>query len=146
MTSTLYDLYGSNKDKESAGSWFYPAGEGKGMPGFKLARAGGSNKQFTKAQMAALKPYQRLIQANSKSPTPEVLEIVQKAQKESFVAACVLDWENVTSTSGVVLPFSKEAATMLMNTLPDLYDALYEAASSLSTFQSQDAEDEAKNS
>jgi len=145
MTNPLYDLFNSDKSTESEGKWVYPAGEGKDLPAFKVARAGGSNKAFTKAQMANLKPNQRLIQANAKNPSPEVLEIIQKAQKDSFVTACMMDWKNVQSVDGTPLSFSKENAKMLMDKLPDLYDFLYDAANSITTFQAEDVADEAKN-
>lgn len=142
----LFSTFGSDKEKESKGRWVYPAGDGEGMPAFRVARTGGANKAFVKAQMAALKPFQRLIQANQKNPTSEVLDIIQKAQKDSFIGACLLEWKNVKNTKGEVFPFSKENAHTLLNQLPDLYDNLFEAANNLSTFQSEDVADEAKNS
>lgn len=145
IDNPLFATFGSDKTKEAEGRWVYPAGDGDKMPAFRLARTGGANKAFAKAQMAALKPHQRLIQANAKNPTPEVLEIIMAAQKSSFIGACLLEWKNVKSVEGTALPFSKENAAMLFTKLPDLYDALFEAANTLSTYQSEDTEDEAKN-
>ena len=145
MTTNIFDLYASNADKETAGTWVYPAGEYAEAPAFKIARAGGANKKFDTIQRAGLKPFQRLIQAQSKNLSQELMEKIQEVNKHAFVGACMLDWKNVFDKEGNQVAFSKEAAAKFMDQLPALYEDLFGYANSIATFQDEEIEADSGN-
>ncbi len=138
-------LYSSNSEKETAGVWVFPAGEGDGSPAFKIARAGGANKAFEVEQMKALRPYQKLIQANSKKPSAEVMDLIKKTTKDTFIKTCLLDWRNVKNSKGETVPFSKEKAKAMLEQLPELYEELLGQSQALATFQDDEIEADAGN-
>ena len=142
---SLTSLYSSNAQKETEGVWVYPAGEGENAPAFKIARAGGANKAFEMEQMKALRPYQKLIQANSKKPSPEVMELIKRTTKEMFLKTCMLDWRNVRNSKKEIVPFSKEQAAAMFEQLPDLYDELLAQSQAITTFQDEEIEADSGN-
>lgn len=145
MTANIFDLFSSNAEREVSGTWVYPAGEYDEAPAFKIARAGGANKKYDNLQRAGLKPFQRLITAQSKSISPELMEKIGEVNKSAFIGACLLDWKNVFDKNGNQVPFSKEAATNFMNQLPALYEELFGYATSIATFQDGDVETDTGN-
>jgi len=143
--TNLYGMFETNPDKEKGGVWVYPVGEGADAPAFKVARAGGANRKFMDIQTAKLRPYQRLITAQSKSMSPELQETVMKAVREAFAKTCMVDWKNVTDKKGVAIPFNEENAEKLLTELPALYEELLSAAQNLSSYQDEQIEEEAGN-
>lgn len=143
--ANIFDLFASNTDREVTGTWVYPAGEYEDAPAFKIARAGGANKKFDNLQRAGMKPFQRLIQAQARNITPEVVEKINEVNKKAFIGACLLDWKNVFDKDGSQVPFSLEAAERFMNQLPALYDELFGYANSIATFQDADIETDSGN-
>jgi hypothetical protein len=123
----------------------YPAGEYDEAPAFKIARAGGANKKYDALQRAGLKPFQRLIQAQSKNLSAELMETIGKVNKSAFIGACLLDWKNVFDKNGNQVPFSKEAAATFMDQLPALYEDLFGYATSIATFQDEEIEADSGN-
>lgn len=148
MTNLLFDTFMTDQNLESAGKWVYPAGEptesNPNPPAFKLARAGGANKRYAKAQAAYMKPHLALFR-NSKDITPERMEIVNDIAKKCFFETLLLDWKDVQNQKGETVPFSRENAELLMKQLPNLYDFLMGESQALSTFNSATVEDEAGN-
>lgn len=142
---SLSELYSSDQNKETTGVWVYPAGEGDDKPAFKIARAGGANKAFEVEQMKALRPYQKLIQANSKKPTAEVMDLIKKTTKDTFIKTCMLDWKNIKNSKGATVAFSKDTAKAMLEQLPELYEELLGQSQALSTFQEEEIEADAGN-
>lgn len=143
--TNVYGMFETNPDKEKGGVWVYPLGEDEGAPAFKVARAGGANRKFMDLQTAKLRPYQRLITAQSKSMSPELQETVMKAVREAFAKTCMVDWKNVTDKKGAAMPFNEENAEKLLTELPALYEELLSAAQNLASYQDEQIEEEAGN-
>jgi hypothetical protein len=142
----LFKALETNRDMEAGGVWVEPYGPSEeGFPSFKLGRTGGANSKYEKLFTAKCKPYARQIQANAKNPDEHILKLMKKITIECFVDACMMDWKNVKDRDGNQIAFSKEAAFKLFEQLPALFDDLYDKASSLSTFQSEEVKDEAGN-
>lgn len=148
MSNVLFDTFQTDQNMEVSGKWIYPAGEptesNPTPPAFKLARAGGANKRYTKVQAALMKPHLALFR-NSKDITPERMDLINDIARKCFFDTLLLDWKNVQSKSGEVIPFSREAAEDLMKQLPALYDFLMGESQALSTFNPTTVEDEAGN-
>jgi hypothetical protein len=145
MMTNLFAMYGSDKNLETKGKWIV-LGPDENATAFLIARAGGANTKFSKLLAEKLRPWQKLIQHNARKPTQEVLDIITKMQKETFVEACLLDWRNVRiEESGENVPYSPEAAFKLFDQLPDLFLDLFNQADQVQTFQHDSLEDEAGN-
>lgn len=147
MTNPLFSAFKTDTDMETSGKWVYPTGEptesNPNPPAFKIARAGGANKRFTKTQAALMKPH-RILFRNSEI-TPEKLEIINDIAKKCFLETVLLDWKDVMDASGKPVDYSRAAAEDLMKQLPALYDHLMGEAQSLSTFNPASVEDDAGN-
>lgn len=142
----LFASFDSDTNLEVNGAWLYPVGEFDGAPAFKVARAGGANKAFEKAQMSGMKPHRQLIQASAKNPTPEALTVIKDVTMRSFIDHCMKGWKNVKNKEEVEVPFSKEAAADFFKQLPDLYESLIGDAQNLLTYQTDDVEQDSGNS
>lgn len=142
----LFKALETSKELEAGGVWSEPYGPtDEGFPAFKIGRTGGSNSKYEKLFAAKCKPYARQIQANARNPDEHILKLIKKITVECFVEAALFDWKNVKGRDGKEITFSKDAALKLFEQLPAVFDELYDRASSLSTFQSSDVEDEAGN-
>lgn len=130
-------------DKEVQGVWVFPMGDEEGAPAFRIARAGGANKAFTTAAGKAMKPYGPSIQKGAQNLDPATLELIKTLNFKVFVEHCVKDWKNVDVGEGDI-PFSKDAATQLLNDLPELFEKLFTEASEMTNFRPDTGAD-AKN-
>lgn len=138
---SIYDMWGTEAVLETGGVWIdYGRGGGR----FLIARAGGANTKFAKVLEAKMRPHRRLLESKGKTKGIDN-ETANKILTEAFVEACLLEWEDVTGMDGKLLEFNKPNAIKLFTDLPDLFSDLREQASSLSTFQQEDMEDDAGN-
>jgi hypothetical protein len=145
MTFNIYSLKG-NPDAEKSGRWVYPYGPKEdGFPGFKLARAGGSNSTYEKALTAELRPYQKLIVAQKDNPDEKTLELVKTCQRKAFAKACVKDWTNVKDADEQDIVFSAAEAEKMLTDIPQLYDDLLSEAQSSALFTAEDLDEESGN-
>jgi hypothetical protein len=148
MSNVLFDTFETDTNVEVTGKWVYPAGEpteaNPNPPAFKIARAGGANKRYTKVQTMLMKPNMALFR-NSKDITPERMDLINEIAKKCFFETLLLDWRDVKNKQGEVVPFNRENAESLMKQLPNLYDFLMGESQALSTFNSATVEDEAGN-
>lgn len=148
MSNVLFDTFKTDQNMEVSGKWIYPAGEptesNPNPPAFRIARAGGANKRYTKTQAALMKPHLALFRS-TKDITPERMDIINDIARKCFFEAILLDWKDVQNEKGETIPFSREAAESLMKQLPALYDFLMGESQSLSTFNPATVEDEAGN-
>lgn len=148
MTNLLFETFETDTNMESTGKWVYPAGEptesNPNPPAFKIARAGGANKRYSKAQATYMKPHLALFR-NSKDITPERMDLINDIAKKCFFDTLLLDWKDVQNKKGETVTFSRENAEALMKQLPNLYDFLMGESQALSTFNAGSVEDEAGN-
>lgn len=107
---------------------------------FKIARAGGANKNFEREFSKAMRPYRRRIETNNVSN-----DELQKEVVKVFAKTVILGWEDVTGPDGNDLPFTYENCVTVMTDLPDLFREIHEAATEQALFRAQVNEDDAKN-
>ena len=100
-----------------------------------------------------LRPYKQALKRGTMDQA-----VAEKISLEIFCATVLIGWRTGSGTDdspyqpnvlidndGKEITFSKEAAVKLFTQLPDLFDAVYEDACSLSTFQVNEEEKTAKN-
>lgn len=115
MQSNLDKLFKNDKNSESGGIWMEVSEEIK----FLVKRFGGFNSQPVKMALAKYyKPYARQVETGTLSADKE-----REIQNRVFVESCMLDWKGV-QIDGQEVPFSKEEAVKLLNSLPELADTL----------------------
>lgn len=138
---SLFKQFATNKEAEQDGIWvdFGPNEDGT-VPGFKIARAGKSNKKWTKAVERATKPHRRQMDLGTLDNV-----IAEKLMLGVFVDSILIDWRNVQDKDGKEIKLSKESATALFEALPELYDELSTNASKAAMFRDEALENEAKN-
>ena len=135
MTS-IYDLYGTDKELEKNGVWIeYPGGEM-----FKVARIGTNESAYGKLLRQKTKHLRRKIEADTLD-----VDVLSKIMMDVFVQTSLLDWKNVNGSDGKAIDFNRENALELMRRLPDLFDDLHTQAQALSTFQKEAVEKDSKN-
>lgn len=148
MTNALFSTFKTDTDVEVTGKWVYPVGDptddNPNQPGFKIARAGGANKKYTRVQQNYMKPHQAILR-NLKDLTPERLDLLSDITKKCFFDAVLLDWKNVFNEKGEAIPFTRANAEDLMKQLPALYEQLNSDAASLSTFNISTPDEDAGN-
>jgi hypothetical protein len=117
------------------------------IPTFYVAMMHKSNTAYATLLERLLKPYQRQIQRNTLDK-----EVLLEVLREVFCRTILKGWENVSEAdlnpaaeSNVKLSFNVANAKALMETLPDLYDALNEAANDAGAFREEELEESAKN-
>lgn len=131
--ASVYDLYETNAEAESSGAWI-----DLGPSRFKMARTGGANENFMKVASKRLKPFQASLENLPKKVSDDLAIGI-------FVDTILLDWENVTTRAGEVIPFTKEAAKKLLTELPNLFAALQVEANKMGNFTQANLDAAAKN-
>lgn len=139
---SLYNLFDVNKELETDGfllDLVDPDGDVHYV--FKIARAGGANRKFTKRLQQLLKPHQYAFDRGTMDP---------ETQDKIFVRAIsehiVLGWENINDPSGEPIPYSVDACANLLESLPELREMIYTEANNISNFIDQERVQSAKNS
>lgn len=139
--SSIYAMFSTDTKLEQLGVWLDYSGFGK----FRVARAGGANKAFTRAIAQKMLPYRRMLQAKQNKPDEAMLDMLRAIQMEVFAETVVLGWEGVTDVMDEAIPFSKEAALKLFKDLPALFDDIAQFAQDITNFNSPAFEEDAKN-
>jgi hypothetical protein len=140
MTSSLYDMFKTEADLETAGIDYVLSP----TMSFRLARAGGANSNFTHAIDVKTRQIRKQIKGDKTSP--EILKLLQQYMKEAFAETIILGWTGVTDEEGNELPCTPENALKVLNDLPDLFTELQEQAMELANFQAAALEDDLGNS
>jgi len=134
----LYAQFGTDRNLEQSGVIVSYGDEGS--PEFKIARMGGSNKNYKKAVEEVHRKHKHAINSDSLSE-----EFALKINKEVFVSTILLDWKNVEDKNGNVLELNEKNALKLFHDLPDLYSDLVLQAQNANLFREKEIEAEAKN-
>lgn len=139
---SLYQLFKTSKNLETDGIYIEYGSDEDGKPiRIKIARAGGSNKAFTKALERATRPYRKAIQSGLLDNAT-----ADRLFRDVFADTVVLGWENVKGPDGKDLPFSRENILKLFEDLPDLFSDLREQASNAALYREEVAEKDLGNS
>lgn len=111
----------------------------------RVARAGGSNKQFMKTAQRLFKPHRRQLQLGilSNEKQEELAHLL-------YAQAVVLGWEGVTAEDigeegTELVPFNVENCVKLFVNLPDLFSDLQTQAQNSELFLDTIRETDAKN-
>lgn len=139
---SLYAQFETDKVFEQDGIYleYGPASNGKPIR-FKVARAGGANKGYSKS----LEKFSRMHRVALENETLSN-DVAKKALLDVFCTSVLLGWENVEDRDGKPLPFTRDNAIALMTDLPDLYDNIQKQASKAALFRKAEMEDDLKNS
>jgi len=106
----------------------------------RIARAGGSNKNYIKAMDRLGRKYHRELGLDI---LPE--ETATRLYQELYADSVILGWEGVSDEAGNLLPFSREAVLKVFADLPDLWNDVRAQAQSIELFRADLTEREAKN-
>lgn len=128
----LYTQYKTDSALETGGVWF------EIMDGVKflIARAGGSNRKYRRALDNRSKPYRHQIRKETIDA-----EKLRELAMLAFVDACLLDWDGVTDGNDEPMEFSRGNVLKVFNELPEVYDTLFDAASTAGAYREQEIEE-----
>lgn len=141
--SGLFKQFKTNASKEVEGVEIeFPEAQNDNgtIPTFIISRMGKANKAYSKALEAATRPYRRQVELGTLKN-----EIAEGLFMGVFVDTVLKGWKNVQDENGEEITFSKEAATRLLEELPDVYERLQEEAKLAANFRDSGLEAEAKN-
>ena len=62
-------------------------------------------------------------------------KIVLKVEEKNICQVTIVTWEGIYDESGKEIPFTQDNAVKLFTDLKDLFDDIYQKASSLDTFK-----------
>lgn len=137
----LYAQFKTNTSMETEGIYlnYGPNSQGKDIL-IRIARAGGSNQNYSKRMEAKTKPYRRQIQN-------ETIEraLLERIVREIYAETVVLGWENVEDENGNELPFTYDNCLKLFTDLPDLFTDVQEQSQRAALFRQEVREDDGKN-
>ena len=103
---------------------------------FCIHRAGGSNKAFSRAFQAKMKPNRRAWEKGNLDPS-----VQERILRECYVEHVVIDWKNVTDKEGIPVPFTRENLNDLLVSAPELFEDIRYEADNLSNFLAKRLED-----
>lgn len=146
--SGLYKHFKTNADLEVNGVWLDYEDVNTRI---RVARAGGSNKKFTRRLEALSRPHRRAIQADMMSN-----ERIRKLTMEVFIDTVILDWQTreseeaewtkgISGPNGDVLEFTKDNVRQVLTELPELFDDIVDFAQKSAAFREEVLEAEAGN-
>lgn len=139
---SLFKQFKTDTNLEQKGIFLeYGTAEENGEPiRFKIARAGGSNKNFEKTMERLTKGIRRQI-ANDIAEDEQVLKVMRRVYAESVI----LGWENVFDQDGKPLTFNVENCIQLFEDLPDLFQDIQAQARTMALFRKANLETAAGN-
>jgi len=115
----------------------------------RIARAGGSNKHFTKTMQRLAKPHRRAIQTES---VDEV--VLRDLFIKAYAQAIIVDWKGFTkdlitsddADAETVLDFNTTNVEAVLRAQPNLFDDIQKAADTISYFRAEINEVDSGNS
>lgn len=113
-----------------------------------VARAGGSNKRFTKCLARLTKPHRVSIRNETMSE-----DVSAKMLHTAYAETVILGWKGVTqdilskdeADADKQLPFTKENIIAVFKALPDLFADVATMSQNISLYRAEQLEQDAKN-
>lgn len=141
---SLYKHYGVDTEKAQKGvPCTLVANDDETVPTFYVSQIGRTNRKYMALVEKNIQPSRRQYRGGgNKIPAEKILE----ANKDAFIRSALHGWANVRGPDGKDLTFSVDAAIKLLGDLPNLYFELEAFAEDISNFQTEDREDDVKNS
>lgn len=135
--SSLYKRFKTDEKAETEGVLLDYGTAGR----FRIARAGGSNRDYVKAIEKMNRKYRRQIQL-------ETLEdaVATRVLQEIYADTIVLGWEGVSDAEGKPLDFTRENCLKLFEDLPDFFRDIVLHAMKVEVFREAALEEDTKNS
>lgn len=125
--TSIFALFGTDRDAEEAGKWFDIGPETK----IKVRRF--KSQHATRVREALEKPYERMRKAGV---LPK--EIMEKVLHKTICQSIIADWKGVFGPEGEEIPFSAEAADELLTALPEFRDEITTISLSMDNFRAED--------
>lgn len=108
-----------------------------GQVAMRILRAGGANKDFTRAFQTAIKPYERQLKKGTLDP-----EVSDEVMRRVYARHVVKEWHGVIDTeTGKSVPFSPDACEAWLRQFPEAFNELVNIATELATFAQDEAND-----
>lgn len=144
----IWDLFETDVELEMDGFWhtIKPEKKVKGKVvqkaiRFKLARAGGQNTSYQKVMEKLGRPHRNAMKTDNLDN-----DIAMEMLRHAFAESIILGWEGVTDKkTKKEIKHSPAAAKRLLDAMPDLFDNLREAATSMANFRAEEIEEDAGN-
>lgn len=130
----IYKNYRTNHTSEIEGV-LLDFGNGEKI---RLARAGGSNKNFLRAAERLQRKCAGEVRNRTEAEAARLLA-------EVYADSVVLDWEGVKDAEGKDLPFSRENVIKLLSDLPEFFAEVRARAEGLALFRDEALETDSKN-
>jgi hypothetical protein len=114
-----------------------------------VARAGGSNKKFSRLLEKKTKPYRRQIQNESMDDI-----VAERIIREVYAECIIQNWETkegdkwkkgIEGKDGKILPFCNQNIYDTLTNLPELFIDIQQQAGKAAIFKQEIQEDDAKN-
>ena len=142
---SMYETFDTDKKSETEGVWV-----DYGQFRVRLARAGGSNKDYQKQLERLSRPYRRAIATDSLDN-----EVAAGILRKVYAKAVIVGWEVLRDEEWVsgmdqpgsddVLDFNAENVEKALKDLPDLFSDLQSQASGIAMYRAGLREDAAGN-
>lgn len=126
--------YITDREVESqVGVWLPPFPGGRR---FKVLRAGGANKKFSRAFQQAIKPYRRQLDKGTLDP-----ETSDQIMREVYARHIVVDWDGIKDDTGKTVPCTPENVEAFFAAFPELFSDVVAYASEMATFAEENLEE-----
>lgn len=132
--TTGIESFVTNKDAESnVGVWVPFPGDRE----FRLLRAGGSNRVFTRAYQRAMQPHQRALKLGTHDEN-----LIEDIGRRIYAKHIIKDWRGIRdANTGEEIPYSEEACVAYLKAFPDLFVELMSISSNMATFSIENVQE-----
>ena len=130
--SDLGDYLTDETLESEVGVWFKFPGNRR----FRMLRAGGSNKRFSRAFQAALRPHKRDLDKGTLD-----MEIQDEIMRQCYAKHVGVDWDGIKTEDGAAVPYSADAALEFFRAFPNLFADLVTLASDMAQFSEERIEE-----
>lgn len=124
--TTGIESYITDPESEAVkGSWLnFPGGRR-----FRVKRAGGANKKFTRAFNAATRPYKRQMDAGTMDD-----DLGDEIMRDLYARTIIMDWEGIKDAEGNDVPFTQDNVKAFFAQFPELFNEVVKLSNDLNTF------------
>lgn len=143
--STPYDLFKTDEKMEAEQGITLDYGDFK----IQIARAGGSNKRYSKLLNKKLRPHRRRLETDTMEE-----ETARKIMIETFASSIIIGWESkdeegkfvvgIHDEDGAIIEYNKQNVFDTLVKLPDLFRDIQIQADKVSLFRAEELEQDLK--
>ena len=129
----LYKQFKTDRNKETGEGITLNYGDAKII----IHRAGGANSEYRKKHNANLREFGREIDNGTFTPEEDA-----QVMAELYADTVIKGWEGVADENGKPLPFNRENVVKLMTDLPELFNDIKSAATTVALFKQKQIEED----